>query len=181
MAQAACRGPVTNMGPLDNLTVRPARHPDIETIVSFSAAMALETEGRHLDRAVLKEGTEALVGAPDRGMFFVAEIGHRATVELVGQLMITYEWSDWRNAAFWWIQSVYVTPSWRRRGVYRRMHETVLARARGAGRVCGVRLYVDRDNTVAQRVYERVGLSPSSYRVYEEDFVLPRAGVHTAG
>lgn len=161
-------------GPLDKLTVRPAERGDLETIVSFSAAMAWETEGRRLDQVLLKQGTEAIMEAPDRGLFFVAGLDHGGAHELVGQLMITYEWSDWRNASFWWIQSVYVAPTWRRLGIYRRMHETVLTRARASGTVCGVRLYVDQHNDVAQKVYERVGLSPSPYRVYEEDFVLPR-------
>lgn len=92
---------------------------------------------------------------------------------LVGQLMITFEWSDWRNAVFWWIQSVYVDPAYRRRGVYRRMHERIIEMVRADARVCGVRLYVERDNQTAQTVYRRVGLLCSKYIVYEQDFVLP--------
>jgi ribosomal protein S18 acetylase RimI-like enzyme len=86
--------------------------------------------------------------------------------------MVTYEWSDWRNGAFWWIQSVYVAPAWRCQGVFRRMHESVLAAARTRPNVCGVRLYVERRNNAAQEVYRKVGLTPSSYAMFETDFVL---------
>ena len=88
--------------------------------------------------------------------------------------MVTYEWSEWRNGTFWWIQSVYVDPAWRRQGVFRRMHDTVLATAKADSGVCGVRLYVERSNVAAQTVYKRVGLIPSAYEVFEDDFVLPR-------
>jgi predicted GNAT family acetyltransferase len=91
----------------------------------------------------------------------------------VGQLLVTYEWSDWRNATFWWIQSVYVVPEWRRQGVYRAMHHAVLADARSRPEVCGVRLYVERHNEVAQTAYVRVGLKEAAYTMFEEDFVLP--------
>jgi len=88
--------------------------------------------------------------------------------------MITYEWSDWRNGVFWWIQSVYVDPAWRRRGVFRRMHDAVMASAKAAPNICGVRLYVEQDNQTAQMVYQRLGLSPSTYKVFEQDFILVR-------
>jgi ribosomal protein S18 acetylase RimI-like enzyme len=90
----------------------------------------------------------------------------------VGQLMITYEWSDWRNALFWWIQSVYVDPAWRRQGVFRCMHAKVMERAKADPGVCGVRLYVESENRIAQEVYRKVGLKTSSYAVFENDFVL---------
>jgi ribosomal protein S18 acetylase RimI-like enzyme len=89
--------------------------------------------------------------------------------------MITYEWSDWRNGVFWWIQSVYVDPAWRRQGVFRRMHDAIVGQAKADPRVCGIRLYVEQDNRTAQTVYQRVGLSPSAYAVYEKDFVLAPA------
>lgn len=104
----------------------------------------------------------------------VAELAEPEKPQLVGQLMVTFEWSDWRNAVFWWIQSVYVAPPWRRQGVYRRMHETIVNNAKADPRVCGIRLYVERDNGKAQSVYERVGLRSSAYVVYEQDFVLSR-------
>ena len=88
--------------------------------------------------------------------------------------MVTYEWSDWRNGTFWWIQSVYVDPAWRCRGVYRTLHDYTLARAQADPQVCGIRLYVEQANHTAQTIYQRVGLAPSGYAVYERDFVLAR-------
>lgn len=158
---------------LEHLTIRRARPEDVATIVSFSAAMALETEGRHLDRARLREGTIAMLESPVHGHFMVAEVTHSGQPQLVGQLMITHEWSDWRNAAFWWIQSVYVDPTWRRRGVFTRIYQAVMQEARAQLHVCGVRLYVDKDNPVAHTTYERLGLLRSTYQIYEADFVLP--------
>jgi GNAT superfamily N-acetyltransferase len=159
---------------LDELIVRSARLEDVDALVAFSAAMALETEGRVLDKERLRQGTVAVFESPARGFYMVAELPGEPQKMVIGQLLVTYEWSDWRNATFWWIQSVYVHEAWRRRGVYRRMHEVVLRQARARGDVCGVRLYVERENRRAQAAYARVGLSPSSYRVFEEDFVLPR-------
>lgn len=161
---------------LDHLNVRLAMLEDATMIASFSAAMALETEGRNLDRDRLYDGTIALLKYPDRGFFMVAELEQADNRRLLGQLMVTYEWSDWRNGAFWWIQSVYVDPAWRRKGVYRRLHDTVVAIGKADKRMCGIRLYVARDNRVAQTVYRRVGLAPSMYDVYEDDFVLRHHG-----
>ncbi|MBM4121345.1 MAG: GNAT family N-acetyltransferase [Nitrospira sp.] len=162
------------MARLERLTVRPARLEDADVLVGFSAAMALETEGRTLDREQLRRGTLAVLKSPARGFYLVAERLGGASREVVGQLLVTYEWSDWRNATFWWIQSVYVHPNWRRQGVYRRMHEAVFTQARARKDVCGLRLYVERENRMAQAVYRRVGLTPSSYLVFDEDFVLAR-------
>lgn len=157
---------------LKGLIVRQATREDLDTLVRFSAAMALETEGRRLDEARLRQGTQAVMDAPARGFYTVAEVTDRSPRLVVGQLLVTYEWSDWRNATFWWIQSVYVDEAWRRRGVYRTMHEAILRLAKERGDVCGVRLYVEGENAVAKTVYAKVGLSASSYRVFEEDFVL---------
>jgi len=165
---------LSSMLVLDHLNVRLARPEDAATIASFSAAMALETEGRRLDLDRLYEGTIALLESPDRGFFMVAELDQTNDRQLLGQLMITYEWSDWRNGVFWWIQSVYVDPAWRRRSVFRRMHETVMATAKTSPNVCGVRLYVEESNSTAQVVYRKVGLTPSSYAIFETDFVLAR-------
>ena len=158
---------------LDQLNVRIARPEDAATIESFSAAMALETEGRRLDLDRLHLGTIALIENPARGFFIVAEQGQGDNCELLGQLMVTYEWSDWRNGAFWWVQSVYVDPAWRRRGVFRQLHQAVMQEARARTDVCGVRLYVDKDNPIAQTTYERLGLIRSAYQIYESDFTLP--------
>ncbi len=160
------------MAPSPNILVRHARQEDVDTIASFSAAMALETEGRRLDIERLRRGTLSLLSSPAYGYFQVAELHDGTSSRIIAQLMITYEWSDWRNGVFWWIQSVYVDPTWRRQGVFRRMHETVLASAKSRPDVCGVRLYVEETNRIAQAAYRRVGLTPSSYAVYEKDFLL---------
>ena len=161
---------------MDQFRIRPAEPADLETLVTFSAAMALETEGRTLDRARLREGTRAVFDAPERGIYWVAEPTSSPTT-VVGQLLVTYEWSDWRNATFWWIQSVYVQPDWRRRGVYKALHRFVSERAREQGDICGLRLYVETQNSVAQTAYAHVGLRKAAYAVFEEDFVLPRRSV----
>jgi GNAT superfamily N-acetyltransferase len=157
---------------LDHLIVRPARPEDVDTLVRFGAAMAWETEGRRLDDSRLRQGIQAVLDSPARGFYTVAELTDRPPGLVIGQLLVTFEWSDWRNATFWWIQSVYVHPAWRRQGVYRKMHDTILEQARRRGDVCGIRLYVERGNVIAKAVYEKVGLNPSNYRIFEEDFVL---------
>ena len=157
---------------LDRLIVRPARMEDVDMLVTFSAAMALETEGRRLDMDRLRRGTQRVFDSPTRGFYVVAELSQESSPGVIGQLLVTYEWSDWRDATFWWIQSLYVHPDWRRRGVYRRMHEYVRQQARSRSDVCGLRLYVEAGNTGAQAAYRQTGLFPSSYRIIEEDFVF---------
>src|SRR5687767_9302131 len=152
----------------NQLIIRAANLDDVESIITFSAAMARETENRRLDEARLREGTLSLLNTPSYGFFMVAELRDGDQRKLIGQLMITYEWSDWRNGVFWWIQSVYVDPAWRRQGVFRRMHDVIVGQAKEDPRVCGIRLYVEQDNRTAQTVYQRVGLSPSAYAVYEQ-------------
>ena len=159
----------------EHVNIRPAIHEDVEILTDFSTTMAWETERRVLDRTRLRLGIQSVIQQPERGLYFVADLRqeHQADTVTVGQLLITYEWSDWRNAQFWWIQSVFVHPSWRRKGIYRRMHRTILDLAQTRPDVCGIRLYVEAGNRVAKQVYEQVGLAPSSYEVYETDFVLP--------
>ncbi|GAB1723954.1 MAG: GNAT family N-acetyltransferase [Nitrospira sp. CR1.1] len=160
----------------NQLRIRQATIQDLDILTRFSAAMALETEHRQLDVSRLRLGTQAVIDRPERGKYYVADLHRNASADTVtvGQLLITYEWSDWRNAQFWWIQSVYVEPAWRRQGVYRAMHRAVMTLAQSRADVCGVRLYVEGDNRIAQGVYERVGLTPSTYRIFESDFVLPK-------
>ncbi|GIU76270.1 MAG: hypothetical protein KatS3mg004_3357 [Bryobacteraceae bacterium] len=155
------------------IVVRDARPEDAEFLVRGNAAMALETEGLSLDRERLRAGVFALFDDPSRGRYFIAELGGRRA----GQLMITYEWSDWRNGCFWWIQSVWVEPELRGRGVFRLLYGHVRALARATPGVCGLRLYVERSNARAREVYLRCGMHQTSYEVFEEDFVLTRAHV----
>ena len=147
----------------DSILVRPANANDLEVLVEFNSAMALETEGKNLDQDALNAGVAAVLEDGLKGFYLLAEcLGNPA-----GQLLVTSEWSDWRNAYFWWIQSVYVMPEHRRRGVYRAMDQQVRVQAKLRGNVCGVRLYVDRRNHGAQKVYSSLGMLPSHYDMYE--------------
>ncbi len=151
---------------MNEISIRVATEADVETVVANNAAMALETEGRELDRETLRSGVHRVLSDPTRGVYYLAEVDGR----VVGQLLITREWSDWRDAWFWWIQSVFVAPEARRTGVYRVLHGHVVAEARRAGDVCGIRLYAEQENTRAQQVYERMGMQRSAYVMYEEDW-----------
>ena len=146
------------------LQVRGAVAGDAATLAGFNRAMALETESRALEVEHLLPGVEAVLRDPLHGFFVVADAG----CELAGALLVTYEWSDWRNGRFWWIQSVYVRPEYRRRGTYRQLHEFVRNRACAAGDVVGLRLYVERENANAQHTYLALGMSETAYRMYEE-------------
>jgi GNAT superfamily N-acetyltransferase len=150
--------------------VRPGSLEDAEQLVAFNAAMALETEGKALDPEALARGVRRVLSEPDRGLYFVAERDVEAGPEVVGALFITREWSDWRDAWFWWIQSVYVRPESRRQGVYRDLYRAVQDRAQAAGDVCGLRLYVEGSNHVARRCYEQLGMEHASYEMYEVDW-----------
>lgn len=150
------------------VTVRPATLADLDVLVRFSAAMARETEGRALELKRLRKGVRAVLASERHGRYLVAESG----AAVVGQLLLTSEWSDWRNGVFWWIQSVYVEPSARRRGVYQTLHKHVVRDARERGDVCGVRLYVEKDNRRARTAYTSLGMTATAYRIYEQDFVL---------
>ncbi len=148
----------------DELRVRMASAADGDAFVRFNRAMALETEDKELDEEIVDPGVRAVFEDPARGFYVVAE----RVNETVAALLVTFEWSDWRNATFWWIQSVYVTPEFRRRGVYRRLYDFVRERARSEGGVCGFRLCVEKNNLAAQRTYESLGMSTSDYILYEE-------------
>jgi len=152
----------------ENLRVRLATVDDRDAFVRFNRAMALETEDKTLDEGLVTPGVQAVFENPARGFYVLAE----SDDEIVAALMITFEWSDWRNAVFWWIQSVYVTPAFRRRGLYRRLYNFVRDRARHEGGVCGFRLYVEKNNRAAQQTYESLGMAESDYLMYEETIQL---------
>ena len=151
------------------MEIRLANNSDAAALVAFNQAMAHETEGKTLDEGKITPGVAAVFEDQKKGFYVVAEQDEK----IVGGLMVTCEWSDWRNAWFWWIQSVYILPEARGTGLYRRMYDFVKERAREAGNVCGFRLYVETDNTHAQRVYSGVGMSQSHYLMYEEESEPP--------
>jgi GNAT superfamily N-acetyltransferase len=128
----------------------------------------METEQRRLDPERIRPGVAAVLEDPARGIYFVAEVD----ANVAGQTLITYEWSDWRNGNFWWIQSVYVAEAHRGRGVFRALFEHVHAAAKARPDVCGVRLYMDAHNDRARQAYERLGLKRTNYEMFETDFVL---------
>jgi ribosomal protein S18 acetylase RimI-like enzyme len=146
--------------------VREATVDDLDVIVANNVAMAMESEGKPLDGQVVRRGVHRLLLDPERGRYLVA-VDDASGGSIVGQLMVTREWSDWRDGWWWWIQSVYVAPSARRRGVYRALHERVVDEANGSADVCGVRLYVEPDNAGAQATYRQLGMT-ETYRVMEQ-------------
>jgi ribosomal protein S18 acetylase RimI-like enzyme len=146
------------------MNIRIATVADAPVLVEFNQAMALETEGKQLSADVLSKGVAAVFDDEQKGFYVVAEDEGR----VVGCLLITFEWSDWRNGWFWWIQSVYVRPEARGKSVYSNLYAFVKEKAAAEGNVCGFRLYVDRENEHAQRVYEKLGMELSNYLSYEE-------------
>lgn len=156
-------------------TIRPARADDAPVVVQFNERLAAESEQKQLDDDVLARGVAMLLSRPDLGRYFVAEVDGR----IIGQIMITYEWSDWRCAMFWWIQSVYVVPEFRQRGVFRSLYQHVESAAQNDGGVCGLRLYVERENEAAIATYQRMKMKPAGYHVYERDW--SGAVCHTSG
>ena len=150
------------------MKIRQARTTDAAVIADYNLRMARETERRRLNPARVRRGVAALLKDRAKGIYFVAE----ENGAVVGQLLITYEWSDWRNGTFWWIQSVYVAPEFRQRGVFRALYAHVHRLAKARRDICGLRLYVDADNTRAQKTYAHLGMARSHYEIYELDFVL---------
>lgn len=146
-----------------DLLIRPARLEDAPAILDFQLRMAWETEGLQLDRATVTRGVQAVFDDPHKGVYWVAERDGR----IVGGLMITYEWSDWRDGLVWWIQSVYILPEERGQGVYRDMYRYLRRRVEEDPGLKGIRLYVDKRNAAAQSVYERLGMSREHYEMFE--------------
>jgi GNAT superfamily N-acetyltransferase len=145
------------------LTIRRAGLADAALVTEFNRLLAHESEGKALDAAVLAAGVARGLADPSKSVYFLAEKDGVA----VGQMMYTTEWSDWRNGWFWWIQSVYVRPEARRRGVFRALFEHVHQAARADGHVIGLRLYVERENHVAQKTYQNMGMESAGYLVFE--------------
>jgi ribosomal protein S18 acetylase RimI-like enzyme len=148
----------------DPVKIRPALDDDAEILADYNAALALETEGKRLDRETLRRGVAAAVADPERLRYWIAERDGR----VVGQAAATREWSDWRNGWIWWLQSVYVPPEERGRGVFRALFQAIRAEAQADPGVVGLRLYVENENHAAQKTYQALGLKAGGYHVLEE-------------
>ena len=153
--------------------VTPANAEDAATLVEFNLRLAAETEGKTLDRGTVFRGVQAVLGDAGKGRYFVARDAHGA---VVGQVMVTFEWSDWRDGAFWWLQSVYVHADHRGRGVFRALLAAVTDAAAAEGAV-GLRLYVEDDNDAARAAYDRLGFTRPGYTVMER--VVPKPSPDT--
>jgi len=147
-------------------TIREARPEDAQRIADYNRSMAWETEKKELDELTALKGVEAGLAQPNLCRYFVAEIDGR----VVGQAMITYEWSDWRNGELWWIQSVYVHPDHRQRGIFRALFQHIQQIAQNHPKSCGLRLYVETDNQIGKTVYSNLGMIDAGYQVYELEF-----------
>lgn len=148
------------------LSIRTAGPEDWELVADYNCRLARETEDKELDRSKIEPGVRAVLSDGDRGTYYLAE----SAGETIGQLMITREWSDWRNGWFWWIQSLYVRADARGHGVFKALYQHVEAEAAAAKDVCGLRLYVDEDNERAQAAYDRLGMQRSRYEFFEMEF-----------
>ena len=148
----------------DKIIIRLARKEDALAMVEFNQAMALETEGKTLDSQILTCGVGKVFDDDKKGFYVVAEDDG----EIVGGLMVTFEWSDWRDGWFWWIQSVYILPDYRGKRIYSLLYQFVKNEARKQDDVCGFRLYVEKENERAQKVYEKLGMGETHYLMYEE-------------
>lgn len=153
------------------MRIREAKGQDLEFIAAANSALAIESEGLRLNPSLLGPGIRAVLDDPTLGRYYLAEIDGK----VVGQLMTTYEWSDWRNGLFLWIQSVYVLPPHRGAGVFRALYDHLSGLAAADPRICGIRLYVDRNNERAQEVYSRLGLHRSNYDVMQTVYRGPES------
>ena len=136
---------------------------DIATLAENNISMAMETEDKILDKNTISKGVSSIINDRTKGIYWVMEIGGN----LVGQLMITYEWSDWRNGTMWWIQSVYVPKMYRRQGIYSSLYENLVNLANSDPDCCGIRLYVEKNNTRAAETYSKLGMVNAGYEIME--------------
>jgi GNAT superfamily N-acetyltransferase len=150
----------------DSVQIRRAEMRDAAILATFNSALALETENKSLDAKTIRAGVSRLLADSHHGFYIVAEVDG----QIAGCLMITYEWSDWRNGVFWWIQSVYVKPEFRRRGIYRALYDYIREQAKADCDICGLRLYAENENVTAHRAYEKLGMTEAHYKIYEEIF-----------
>ena len=148
---------------MNNLQIRQAKPEDASIIVRFQLQMALETEDLELNPETVGKGVSAVFDDASKGIYHVVVVeGH-----VIASLLITYEWSEWRNGQVWWIQSVYVEKDFRGQGIFKQLYTYIQSLAHSDEHVCGIRLYVDNTNQSAQKVYQRIGMNGDHYRVFE--------------
>jgi GNAT superfamily N-acetyltransferase len=155
------------------VVIRQATMSDLQTIVTFNAALARETENRTLDVQILQSGVMALLKDPGKGWYAIAEKSQGCgQLIVVGQILVTFEWSDWRNGNFWWLQSVYVHPDHRQQGIFRQLYAYVQTQThRNREDICGFRLYVEGTNHEARQAYANLGFQKTTYHMYEKVFL----------
>lgn len=151
---------------LQNVIVRLASPNDVQVVAEYNAALAKESENRELHLPTLTTGVGQALSNPAYGRYYLAEVDGN----VIGQVLLTFEWSDWRNGQFWWIQSVYVHPNFRRGGVFRALYQFLREEAKKDPVVCGLRLYVEEDNARAKQTYKAMGMQPTGYELFEEDW-----------
>ena len=159
-----------------NFPIRRATPDDVPTLVAFNAALAVESEGKVLDRAVLEAGVRAALADPAKGCYVIAE----RDGEAIGQTGVTFEWSDWRNGWYWWIQSVYVREDARRGGVFSAIYKHLEAEAAADPQVIGLRLYVENENHRAKATYAKLGMTDENYMLMGR-YPLPGRASHISG
>ena len=150
----------------DDVNIRKAMFKDIEKITGYNVQMAMETEDKKLERSEVLKGVKAVIEDSHKGFYLVAE-KRDEKIGIVGQLMITFEWSDWRNKCFWWIQSVYVDKNFRNQKIFTSLYRELLQLARSREDIGGLRLYVQEHNESAKKVYEALGMNKTSYEIFE--------------
>lgn len=151
------------------VAIRQATVADVEIVVEYNARLAEETERTQLDRQRLRRGVTAILSDSAKGLYFLAEVDGQA----VGQISVTYEWSDWRNGNFWWLQSVYIAEASRGSGVLKCLFNHLISLSEVNSSICGLRLYVDKENDPARAVYSRLGFESAHYDMMELAFNAP--------
>ncbi len=151
-------------GSFSEILIRAAKPSDVPIIVEFNCALARETENKELVPKIILSGVKTIIENSNLGFYLVAQ----RNSEVIASVMITNEWSDWRNGIFWWIQSVYVRQDCRRQGIYRKLYQYVKTLAQQNPQVCGFRLYVERENITAQQTYKSLGMEETYYKMFEE-------------
>ncbi|HOX83025.1 MAG TPA: GNAT family N-acetyltransferase [Chryseolinea sp.] len=145
------------------ISIREAKEKDIPILIDFQQRLADESEGVKLDETILNAGLQAMFDDPAKGIYYVVEDDK----EIIACHLITYEWSDWRNGLVWWLQSVYVKQSHRKKGIFKMMYDNILSIIKADPKLIGLRLYVDKTNERAIKVYESMGMDGSHYTVFE--------------